>query len=151
MMPSFYNNNYQIVQGPGYVTIFVEMVHDVRIIPLDGRPHLPSTTRAWFGDPRGHWESNTLVVESTNFSDKMNFRGSSPDMKLIERFTRVAPNQLNYQFTVDDPKTFTKPWTAEIPMLRTEGPIYEYACHEGNYAMEDMLRGARLEEKKAAK
>jgi hypothetical protein len=138
-------------QGPGFVTILVEMVHDVRVIPLDGRPHLPSTTRLWFGDPRGHWDGNTLVVESTNFSDKMNFRGSSPDMKLIERFTRVAPNQLNYQFTVDDPKTFTKPWTAEVPMLRTEGPIYEYACHEGNYAMEDMLRGARMEEKKAAK
>ena len=151
MMPSFYNNNYQIVQGKGFVAILVEMVHDVRMVPLDGRPHLPSNIKLWFGDPRGHWEGNTLVVESTNFSDKTNFRGSSPDMKLTEKFTRVASNQLMYQFTIDDPKVYTKPWTAEVPMLRTDGPIYEYACHEGNYAMEDMLRGARVEEKKAAK
>ncbi len=149
MLPSFYNNNYQIQQGPGFVAILVEMVHDVRLIPLDGRPHLPSSVRLWFGDPRGHWEGNTLVVDSTNFGDKAPYRGSSPAMKLIERFTRVAPAQLLYSFTLTDHDPFTKPWTAEVPMIRTEGPIYEYACHEGNYAMEDMLRGARMEEQKA--
>ena len=151
MLPSFYNNNYQIVQGPGYVAILVEMVHDVRIIPLDDRPHLPSQTRQWLGDPRGHWEGNTLVVESTNFTDKTTFRGATAEMRLTEKFTRIAADQVLYQFTVNDPKTFTKPWTAEVPMLRTDGPIYEYACHEGNYAMEDMLRGARMEERKSAK
>lgn len=151
MMPSFYNNNYQIVQGPGYVMILVEMIHDVRIIPLDGRPHLPATVRQWMGDPRGHWEGNTLVVDTTNFSDKTNFRGSDENLHLIERFTRTAPDMLMYEFTVDDPTAFTKPFTAQIPMRPGEGPILEYACNEGNYAMTDILRGARVEEEKAAK
>ena len=150
MMPSFYNNNYQIVQGPGYVTIVVEMIHDARIIPIDPRPHVDSKIREWMGDPRGHWEGNTLVVETTNFNDKTRFQRAGQNMKLIERFTRTAPDTITYEFTVDDPSAFTKAWTAQIPMKRTEGPILEYACNEGNYAMEGMLAGARADEKKAA-
>ena len=150
MMPSFYNNNYQIVQGPGYVMILVEMIHDVRIIPTDGRPHFPSNVREWLGDSRGHWEGNTLVVETTNFTGKTNFRGSDENLRLIERFTRTAPDLLMYEFTVDDPTAFTRNWTAQIPMRKAEGPIIEYACHEGNYAMPGILAGARAEEKAAA-
>jgi hypothetical protein len=149
MLPSFYNNNYQIVQTPGYVMILVEMIHDVRVIPLDNRPHLPSGIRQWMGDSRGHWEGDTLVVETTNFNDKTRFRGGDENMRLIERFTRVAPDTIQYEFTVNDPTAFTKPWTAQIPMQRGEGPIFEYACHEGNYAMTDMLAGARAEQSKA--
>ncbi len=150
MMPSFYNNNYQIVQGPGYVAILVEMIHDARIIPIDPRPHVDSKIREWLGDPRGHWEGNTLVVETTNFNDKTRFQRAGQNMHLVERFTRTAPDTITYEFTVDDPSAFTKPWTAQIPMKRTEGPIIEYACNEGNYAMEGMLAGARADEKKAA-
>jgi hypothetical protein len=150
MLPSFYNNNYQIVQGPGYVAIYVEMIHDVRIIPIDGRPHPSSNIRQWMGDSRGHWEGDTLVVETANFNGKGAFRGSGQNLHLTERFTRVDQDTVLYRFTVDDPETFTKPWTGEVPMRRTKGPIYEYACHEGNYAMVDMLAGARAEEKKAA-
>jgi hypothetical protein len=146
MIPGGYNNNYQIVQGPGYVTIVVEMIHDVRTIPTDGRPHLPATVRQWMGDPRGHWEGNTLVVDTTNFTDKTNFRGSGENLHLIERFTRTGPNQLMYEFTVNDPDSFTRPWTVQIPMAKTDGPLFEYACHEGNYGMEGMLRGARQQE-----
>ncbi|MBV8731795.1 MAG: hypothetical protein JO336_18460, partial [Acidobacteriia bacterium] len=147
MLPSFYNNNYQIVQTKNYVMILVEMVHDARIIPLDNRPHLPSSVREWMGDSRGHWEGDTLVVETTNFSDKTRFRGADENLKLTERFTRVNPDTIQYEFTVNDPTAFTRPWTAQIPMTRSEGPIFEYACHEGNYAMFDMLAGARAEEK----
>ena len=149
MLPSFYNNNYQIVQGPGYVAILVEMIHDVRIIPTDGSPHLPKSIRQWMGDPRGHWEGDTLVVDTTNFTDKSRFRGTGENLHLIERFKRTDANTILYEFTVDDPTTFTKPWTAQIPMSKGEGPVFEYACHEGNYAMADMLRGARADEKKA--
>src|SRR5579871_2394804 len=147
MLPSFYNNNYQIVQAPGYVMILVEMVHDVRIIPTDGRPHFPSNVREWFGDSRGRWEGDTLVVETNNFqkSDKINFHGSDENMKLIEKFTRTGPETIKYEFTVYDPTAFTRPWSAEIPMNRMQGPIIEYACHEGNYAMEGMLAGARAD------
>jgi hypothetical protein len=148
MMPSFYNNNYQFIQGPGYVAILVEMVHDVRVIPTDGRPHLPSNVRQWFGDPRGHWEGDTLVVETTNFTDKNSFRGSDENLKLTEKFTRTSPETILYEFTVNDPTAFTKPWTAQIPMNKMQGPIIEYACHEGNYAMTGMLAGARAEEQK---
>jgi hypothetical protein len=147
MLPSFYNNNYQIVQAPGYVMILVEMVHDVRIIPLSNRPHLPPSVHEWMGDSRGHWEGNTLVVETTNFNDKTRFHGADENMRLVERFTRIGPDTIDYEFTVDDPSAFTKPWTAQIPMKRTEGPIFEYACHEGNYAMADMLAGARAQER----
>jgi hypothetical protein len=147
MLPGGYNNNYQIVQSPGYVTITVEMIHDVRVIPTDGSPHLPVSIRQWMGDPRGHWEGDTLVVDTTNFTNKTNFRGSGENMHLVERFTRTAPGQLIYEFTVNDPASFAKPWTAQIPMAATKGPILEYACNEGNYAMEDMLRGARKQER----
>ena len=150
MLPGGYNNNYQIVQGPGYVTILVEMIHDVRVIPLDGRPHLPQNIRQWRGDSRGHWEGNTLVVDTTNFTDRTNFRGSGESLHMIERFTRTDPETLLYEFTVDDPMAFTKPWTAEIPMKKAAGPVFEYACHEGNYGLEGILSGARVEEKKAA-
>jgi len=150
MMPSFYNNNYQIVQSPGYVTILVEMIHDARIIPIDSRPHVDSKVRQWMGDSRGHWEGNTLVVETTNFNDKTRFQRAGANMHLVERFTRTAPDTVTYEFTVADPSAFSRPWTAQIPMKRTDGPIIEYACNEGNYAMEGMLAGARADEKKAA-
>ena len=153
MMPSFYNNNYQIVQSPGYVTILVEMIHDARIIPIgpiDSRPHVDSKVRQWMGDSRGHWEGNTLVVETTNFNDKTRFQRAGANMHLVERFTRTAPDTVTYEFTVTDPSAFARPWTAQIPMKRTDGPIIEYACNEGNYAMEGMLAGARADEKKAA-
>jgi hypothetical protein len=147
MLPSAYNNNYHIVQTPGYVTILSEMIHDVRIIPLDGRPHLGGTVRQWMGDARGHWEGNTLVVDTMDFNGKAPFRGSGQKLHLVERFTRVDRETMLYEFTVDDPTTFTRSWTAQIPMTKTEGPIYEYACQEGNYALRGVLAGARAEEK----
>ncbi len=149
MLSSAYNNNYQILQTPGYVVIFIEMIHDVRIIPLDGRPHLPGNIRQWMGDPRGHWEGNTLVVDSTNFTAKNPFRGSDRNLHLIERFTRTDPDTILYRFTVDDPTAFTRTWTGEVPLTKTPGPIYEYACHEGNYSMTNILSGARAEDKAA--
>jgi hypothetical protein len=147
MMPVGYNSNYQIVQGKGYVAVIAEMIHDVRIIPTDGSPHLPPNVRQLLGDPRGHWEGNTLVVDSTNFTDKTNFRGSGEKLHLIERFTRTGPESMMYEFTVDDPASFAKPWTAQVPMTRSAGPVLEYACNEGNYAMQGILAGARAEEK----
>ena len=147
MIPGPYNNAYQIVQTRDYVMILTEMIHDARIIPLDGRPHLPGGVRQWMGNPRGHWEANTLVVDSIGFNGKAPFRGSDQNLHLTERFTRVAPGTLLYQFTVDDPTAFTKPWSVEIPFAKTSGPIFEYACTEGNYAMTDMLAGARAAEK----
>jgi len=150
MLPANYNSNYQIVQAPGSVVILVEMIHDARIIPLDGSPHLPQNIRQWLGDSRGHWDGNTLVVETTNFTDKTNFRGSSEKLRMVERFTRVDENTLLYQFTVEDPTTWVKPWSGEIPMKKAQGPLYEYACHEGNYGLAGVLAGARAEEKKAA-
>jgi hypothetical protein len=146
MLSSAYNNNYQILQTPGYVVIFIEMIHDARIIPLDGRPHLAGNIRQWMGDPRGHWEGNTLVVDSTNFTAKNPFRGSDRNLHLIERFTRIDPDTILYRFTVDDPTAFTRSWTGEVPMTKAPGPIYEYACHEGNYSMTNILSGARAEE-----
>src|SRR5262249_45962810 len=131
MLPVGYNSNYQIVQTPGYVVILIEMIHESRIIPLDGRPHLPQNVRLWLGDSFGHWEGQTLVVEKTNFTDKTAFRGASENMRLIERFTRTAENTLLYEFTVNDPSTFTKPWTGQVPMTKTDSLLYEYACHEG--------------------
>ena len=149
MLPSAYNNNLQVFQSPGYATLLNEMVNDARIIPLDGRPHLPQHIRQWRGDSRGHWEGNTLVVDTTNFRDETNFRGASANFHLVERFTRVAADSLLYQFTVDDPVTWTRPWSAAVPMTRTVGPIYEYACHEGNYGMFNLLAGARADDKAA--
>ncbi len=149
MLPSGYNNNYQIFQAPGYVVIFIEMIHDFRIIPLDGRPHLPKNIRQWMGDSRGHWDGETLVVDTINFTDKTHFRGSDENLHLVERFTRVDPDTILYEFTVDDPTAFTKTWRAHAPLTRSKGPIYEYACHEGNYSMFNVLKGARAQEKTA--
>jgi hypothetical protein len=148
MMPGPYNNNYQIVQGPGYVMIVVEMIHEVRIIPTDNSQHLPPSIRQWRGDSRGRWEGDTLVVDTTNFNDQTMFRGASRDMHLVEKFTRTAPDQVMYEFTVDDPSSFARSWTAQLPMSPGEGPILEYACTEGNYAMESILKGARQNERK---
>jgi hypothetical protein len=147
MTPTAYNNNVQIVQGVGYVALLVEMGHEVRIIPTDGRPHLPDNIRLWKGDSRGHWEGDTLVVETTNFSDKNPFRGASENMKLTERFRRLDADTLIYQFTVNDPSTWELPWTVEIPVTKSQGQLFEYACHEGNYGMMGALAGARAEEK----
>ena len=153
MMPGFYNHNYHILQSPGYVVIALEMLHDVRIIPVDGRPHLRPEIDQWLGDPRGWWEGDTLVVETTNVANRVNeFRrshtvfGASKHLRLIERFRRATPDRIDYTFTVDDPTTFVTKWTASAPLTRIDGPMFEYACHEGNYAMEHILRGARAQD-----
>jgi hypothetical protein len=146
MIPSGYNNNYQIIQTRDYVAIDIEMIHDVRIIPLDGRPHISSAIRQWMGDSVGHWEGDTLVVDTANFTDKTHFRGSDRNLHVVERFTRIDSDTIRYRFTIDDPTAFTKPWTGEIAMSRAPGPIYEYACHEGNYSLASMLAGARARE-----
>jgi hypothetical protein len=150
MMPSGYNNNYQIVQNANYVLIFVESMHEARMIPLDGRPHLPPDVRQLMGDPRGHWEGNTLVVDSTNFSDATKYRYAGRNMHLIERFTRTDPDTVLYEYTVDDPTTFTKPWSVAIPMAVTKDKIFEYECNEGNVGLAGILRGARIAEKNGA-
>jgi hypothetical protein len=141
-----YNSYLQIVQSPGYVTIMSEMAHDARIIPLDGRPHLDSRIRIWNGDARGRWDGDTLVIDTTNFSPKSDFMGAHESLHLTERLTRVSADVLNYEFTVDDPTMWTAPWTAMIPLRHKNELIYEYACHEGNVAMPNMLRGHRFEE-----
>ncbi|HMD47954.1 MAG TPA: hypothetical protein VKG79_02605 [Bryobacteraceae bacterium] len=151
MLPGPYNNTYQIYQTPDSVMIMSEMIHEVRVIPLSGRAHLPGTLRKWTGDSVGHWEGDTLVVDTTNFNSKTRFRGSDDNLHVIERFTRMSPNMIKYRFTIEDPTAFTKPWTAELPLAAAPGPIYEYACHEGNYAMVDILSGARAEEQKSPK
>ena len=148
MLSGPYNNFVQILQTRDHVVIHNEMIHDARVIPRDGRPHLPASVRLLLGDSRGRWDGDTLVVETTNFTDKTNVRGSGPGLKLTERLTREGPSTLLYQFTVDDPASFTKPWTAVLPMTRADGQLYEYACHEGNYAMTGILRGARSEERR---
>ena len=150
MVPGPYNNNVQLFQAKDHVVIFNEMIHEHRIVPLDGRAHLNSGVRQWMGDSRGRWDGDTLVVETTNFSDKTSFRGATQDMHLTERFTRVAPNMMLYEFTVNDPNTFTKPWKAIVPMSSTPELMYEYACHEGNYSVPNALSGARNNEKAAA-
>ena len=150
MLPGPYNSNYQIFQTPGYVVIVSEMIHDTRVIPLDNRPHLPSSIRQWQGDSRGHWEGNTLVVDSTNFTNHPKFLGTTDKLHVTERFTRVSAEMINYEFTMEDPGTFSQPWSASFPLNRTADPIYEYACHEGNYAVPGILAGARLQEKQAA-
>ena len=150
MMPGFYNHNYQILQTPGYVVILVEMIHDARIIPMDGRPHVETGIKQWLGDSRGRWEGDTLVVETTNLPHvdqrTTTVFGTSEQGRIIERFTRIDANTMDYQVTVDDPPTFTRAWTASIPMTRLEGLLYEYACHEGNYALPNILAGHRREE-----
>jgi hypothetical protein len=147
LLPGPYNNNLQIVQTRDYVAIANEMIHDVRIVPLDGRPHLPSSLRRWQGDPRGHWEGDTLVVDTTNFSDRTSFRGADENLHLVERFRRTDARTIDYTFTIDDPTVFSRPWTVALPLVRSDGPIYEYACHEANYAMLGILRGARAGER----
>ena len=142
-----YMSYYDIVQSRDTVVLRMETIHDARIIPLDGRPHPGSKIRNWLGDSRGHWEGDTLVVDTTNFSPKSNFRGSREDLHLVERFTRVAPDRLEYAFTVSDDTTWSRPWTAMIPLLRSKAPMYEYACHEGNLGLAGILSGARAEEK----
>ena len=156
MVPGFYNHNYQILQTPDHVVILVEMIHDARIIPLDGRAHLPSGLGQWLGDSRAHWEGETLVVETTNLSPKGDERlrnlvhAASADARVVERFTRVAADRIDYSFTVTDPATYERPWTAEIPMVPLGGEIFEYACHEGNYGLENILAGARSAEAEEA-
>jgi cell division septation protein DedD len=150
MMNAGYNANYQIVQAPGYVMILTEMIHDVRIIPLDGRPQPPSGVRQWVGLSRGRWDGDTLVVETTNFNGKNAFRGASDNLKVTERFTRVADDSIQYRFTVEDPATWDRPWTADAPLAKTNGPIFEFACHESNYGIANILAGARADDKKAA-
>jgi hypothetical protein len=147
MLPANYNSNYQIVQTPNHVAIVVEMIHDARIIPLDGSPHPPKNVRFLMGDSRGHWEGKTLVVETTNFTDKTSFRGAGENLRVIERFTRTDENTLQYQFTIEDPSTWAKPWSGEIPMTKVTAPLYEYACHEGNYGIAGVLSGARADER----
>jgi hypothetical protein len=146
MVPYAYNNNYQIVQSPGFVMIQVEMAHDVRIIPLDGSRHFPADVRLWMGDSRGHWEGSTLVVDTTNFTGKTAFRGADENLHVVERFTRIDPETIIYRFAVDDSTAFTKPWTGEVPMVAAKGPLYEYACHEGNLGMVGILAGARADD-----
>jgi hypothetical protein len=151
MLPTLYNFGNQIVQGPGYVVIRSEMIHESRVIPLDGRPHVGKNIRTYLGDSRGHWEGNTLVVETTNFNGKIGIGGAAPTtdaLEIVERFTRVAPDELSYDATISDPGTWTKPWKIHYPYkLDNSYPVYEYACHEGNYMMSNALKGARELEK----
>jgi hypothetical protein len=150
MLNPGYNSNYQIVQAPGYVMILVEMIHDARVIPLDGRGQPPSAVRQWMGTSTGRWEGETLVVETTNFNGKNPLEGSTDQMRVTERFTRVSDDTIQYRFTVEDDATWERPWTAEMAMKKTIGPIFEHACHEGNYGLYNTLVGARLEERQAA-
>ena len=151
MTPSAYNNNMQLFQTADHVVILNEMVHNARIIPLDGRSHLPANLRQWVGDSRARWEDDTLVVETTNFLRETSLGGSSANLHLVERFRRVDADTLLYEFTVSDPTSWARPWTAQVKMTKTDQPLYEYACHEGNYSMASSLSGARaLEARDAA-
>jgi hypothetical protein len=149
MVSGTYNNNLQIVQSPGYVVIFNEMVHNARIVPTDGRPH--GAAPMWTGDSRGHWEGDTLVVETLNFKrETSSLQGSTAQTKVVERFTRVDARTIDYQYTVTDPTSYSRPWTASMPLRAIDENLYEYACHEGNYGMMDVLRGARFRDKEKA-
>jgi len=147
LLPIFYNNAVQIVQTRDYVTIVSEMIHDARVISLTGRPHLPAGIRQWKGDSIGHWEGDTLVVDTTNFTDRTPFRGSGPALHLVERFSRIAVDSLRYQFAIDDSESFVRRWSADSLLVRTDERVFEYACHEANYSLVNQLRGARFEEK----
>ncbi len=147
VVPGPYNNNLQIVQTAGALMIFTEMVHDARIIPLDGRPQPPPRIRQWLGSSRGHWDGATLVIETTNFHDQVSFHGSDAQLKVIERLTLESADALRYEYTIDDPTAFTRPWTAAFTMTRSDAPLYEYACHEGNYGLMNTLQFERLAEK----
>jgi len=148
MFPTVYNANARIAQGPGYVAITYEMIHDTRVIPTDGRRHIGAKIRQYFGDSTGRWDGDTLVVDVTNFSDKSSFRGSSDRMHLTERFRRVDKDTVRYEVTFDDPRTWAAPWTAALDMRRQEGGMFEYACQEGNYGLMNMLRASRLADQK---
>jgi hypothetical protein len=150
MFPAVYNANTRIVQGPGFVAITYEMIHETRIIPLDGRDPISPAIRQYHGDSRGRWEGDTLVVSVKNFSDAVNYRGAGQNLHLVERFTRVGPNDLRYEVTVEDATTFAKPWTAALNLKTQPEEMFEYACHEGNHAMFNMLSAARAAEKEAA-
>ncbi len=150
MMPVLYNNTYQIVQTPDTVMIMVEMVHDVRVVRMNAK-HEPANIKRWLGNSIGHWEGDTLVVDTTNFREDNAFRGASEDLHVIERFKRIDANTILYRATIDDPKTWTRQWTMEFPFVATPGPVYEYACHEGNYAMTDIMGGARKMEQESTK
>src|SRR5581483_11330973 len=145
-----YMSYYEIVQSRDAVAIVMETIHDTRIVPLDGRPHVGPRIRHWLGDSRGHWEGDTLVVETTNFSPRSNFRGAHEHLHLVERFTRTSPDVLEYEFTVEDPTTWVRPWTAMIPLRRSAARLLEYACHEGNLGLSGILSGARAEERAAS-
>jgi hypothetical protein len=155
-LPGAYNNNVQIFQTKEYVAIVQEMIHEVRIIPLDQRPHVSPRIRQWLGDSRGHWEGDTLVVDTTNYHHMVGFAsyyccpGAGPSLHITERYKRIDKDRIDYEFTVDDPTTYTKTFVIAVPMTRIEGPIFEYACHEGNYGMSGLLSGARSEERAAA-
>src|SRR5215216_999616 len=153
MMPAIYGNSYDIVQGPGVVAIRYEMVHETRVIPLDGRPHAPASMRSYLGDPVGHWEGTTLVVETTNFTDKTPYRGSSEHLKMTERFTPVGPDLVEWSVTFDDPHTWTHPWTFAMNLTKVDDSqqLFEYACHEGNYGLRNILAAARAEEQASQK
>jgi hypothetical protein len=145
MLPGVYNNNVEFIQTRGYVVIVNEMIHDARIVPMDGRSH--HNTPRWMGDSRGHWDGATLVVDTINFSDRTSVRGSDQNLHLVERFTRTGPDTLDYRFTMDDPTVWARSWTADVPMTRIPGPMYEYACHEGNArSVEGILRGSRTQD-----
>lgn len=148
MVSSAYNNNLQILQIPGHVVILNEMIHNTRIIPTDGRPH--GTLRQYAGDSRGRWEGETLVVETINFFRETSLAGSTANTRVVERFTRVDPDTIKYEFTVTDPSSYTRPWSVLMPLMRTEALLYEYACHEGNYGLYDIMAGQRAQEKAAA-
>ena len=156
IIPVGYNSNLRIFQSPGYVVIQTEMLPDARIVPLDGRPHLSSGVRQWLGDSRGRWEGTTLIVETTNYTGRTGVRGSTPNLllseaaRVTERFERTGEGTIRYQFTVEDPNTWDRPWSGEYAMTRIEGPMFEYACHEGNYGLANTLSGARAEERAAA-
>ena len=147
--PAAYNQNVQIFQTPDHLVMLTEMVHTVRVIPLDGQPHLDERVQQWSGDSRGRWEGDTLVVETKNFAEKRAWRGSSDRMTLVERFRRLDADTLEYEYTVTDPGTWKAPWTVNLPMVRNDQPVFEYACHEGNYAMPNILGGARKLEREA--
>ena len=151
LLPGPYNNNLQIVQTPGAVLVLSEMIHDARIVTLDARPAPPPARRFWLGSSRGHWEGDTLSVETTNFAESVSFRGSDEHLRVVERFTLDGPDTLRYEFTIDDSTAFTRPWTGAFAMTRTSDRIYEFACHEGNYGLMNILRAARTEEQQAGK
>tara|TARA_B100001123_G_scaffold136740_1_gene158754 strand:- start:3655 stop:4593 length:939 start_codon:yes stop_codon:yes gene_type:complete len=143
MNPGAYNNNVLILQVPGYVILHNEMVHEVRVVPMDGRQHVPNTIRQIRGDSRGHWDSDTLVIETTNFRADTSFAGSGEHMRLTERFSRTSEHQLLYEYTITDPDSFVQPWTVAVEMQKTDQPMFEFACHEGNYGLENILNNAR--------